>query len=83
MEGGFGASGKNYPGTLRVTQSLTGSRVLILSGSSEGDEGIVLDKADGRDMWRVAPDSSNKILDLEFRKDFALLFDGSGKKELN
>ena len=83
MEGGSRTGGKNYPETLQVTQTLTGSRVLILSGSCEGDEGIVLDKADGNDMWKIAPDSSNKILDLKFRKDFSLLFDGSGKKELN
>jgi len=66
-----------------VTASLSGSRVLILTGTSEGDEGIVLEKADGADMWKVAPDQSSRILELKFRKDFALLFDGSGRKELN
>jgi hypothetical protein len=57
--------------------------VLILTGASEGDEGIVLGKADCPGMWMVAPDQTSQILALKYRKDFALLFDGSGRKELN
>jgi hypothetical protein len=57
--------------------------VLILTGASEGDEGTVLEKADCQETWKVAPDQTNQILELKFRKDFALLFDGSGNKALN
>ena len=55
--------------------NLSGSRVLILVEPHAGEEGVCLGPADSDGSWFVSPDSSNKILRLEFERDFGLLVD--------
>lgn len=57
---------------LEPAGSLEGRRVLILTGTHAGEEGICLGRtAAGR--WAVSPKSSTAILDLHFESEFALL----------
>jgi hypothetical protein len=71
-------------GTMKKTpKELSGCRVLILSGSHAGQEGVCVGRgADGK-KWAVSPDESNEILNLTFEKDFGLLLDMSGDAERN
>lgn len=53
--------------------NLSGSRVLILAEPYAGEEGVCLGPDAQNGSWFVSPDSSNKILRLEFERDFGLL----------
>ena len=62
---------------------LSGSRILILAGEFQGQEGVCLGPGADHEIWAVSPDDSNAILHLKFEKEFALLIDMSGKGENN
>lgn len=60
-----------------ATKDLSGCRILILSGTHAGREGICLGRAADGKKWSVSPDDSNEILSLTFEKEFGLLLDMS------
>lgn len=59
----------------RLPNIISGSRVLILVEPYAGEEGVCLGPSEDG-AWFVSPDSSNKILSLEFERDFGLLAQG-------
>ena len=64
-------------------QGMQGARVLILTGSFQGQEGVCLgEKSPGR-AWAISPDNSDEILSLAFEKDFALVVDLSSDPNRN
>jgi len=67
----------------RKNSNLAGSRILILAGEFEGQEGVCLGTGADPGTWAVSPDVSATILNLKFEKEFALLLDLSGKRENN
>lgn len=62
---------------------LAGSRILILSGKYEGQEGVCLGRSARSQKWAVSPDSATEILELEFEAEFALLLDLSDDPKNN
>jgi hypothetical protein len=62
---------------------MEGARVLILTGSFQGQEGVCLGQADRNGFWAVSPDGADEILSLEFEKDFGLLVDLSSDPTRN
>jgi hypothetical protein len=64
-------------------KDLSGHRVLILSGSHVGQEGVCLGRAADGKKWSVSPDDTNVILNLTFEKEFGLLLDMSGDAQKN
>jgi hypothetical protein len=60
---------------------MSGSRVLILTGQFEGEEGICLGECD-MDHAAISPDSGDEILSLTER-EYALLIDLSVDPESN
>ena len=51
----------------------TGKPVIILTGEFAGEEGVCLGPtADGK-SWAVSPDCSDRILNLQFDRDFGIL----------
>jgi hypothetical protein len=67
---------------LKLNEKMQGARVLILTGSFEGQQGVCLGETAGRDLWAISPDNSDEILSLAFEKDFGLLMDLSGNPHL-
>lgn len=63
--------------------SLTGSRILVTDGVHAGKEGVALGPGTSGHHWMVSLDGENEIRELSYPDDFSMLFDGSGKKELN
>ena len=61
---------------------MQGSRVLILRGDFEGDEGICLGE-DKNGRWAISPNDSDEILSLVRDKHFALLIDLSADPRRN
>jgi hypothetical protein len=64
-------------------KDLSGCRVVIISGSHAGQEGICLGRAADGKKWSVSPDDSNEILSLMFEKEFGLLLDMSDDARKN
>ena len=64
-------------------KDLSGYRVVIVSGSHAGQEGVCLGRAADGKKWSVSPDDSNEILSLMFEKEFGLLVDVSGDVRQN
>jgi hypothetical protein len=62
---------------------MQGARMLILTGSFEGQQGVCLGEAARTGLWAISPDNSDEILSLVFDKDFGLLMDLSGDPDLN
>jgi hypothetical protein len=56
---------------------MQGARVLILTGSFRGQEGVCLSEAAQTGLWAVSPDRSDEILSLVFERYFGLLVDFS------
>ncbi len=50
-----------------------GHRVIILTGSYAGQEGVCLGKSEDGSKWMVSPDSTNDILQMVFDQDFGIL----------
>ena len=67
----------------KTSKDLSGCRILIVSGSHAGQEGICLGRVADGNKWSVSPDGSNEILNLTFEKEFGLLLDMSGNTERN
>lgn len=63
--------------------SLTGCRILVTDGFYAGKEGIALGPGTSGRQWMVSLDGENEIRELSYPDDFSMLFDGSGRKELN
>jgi hypothetical protein len=63
--------------------SLEGHRVLILTGTHDGEEGICLGRIAGTNRWAIPPDSSAAILELCFECEFALLLNLSATPARN
>ena len=63
-------------------QEMQGARVLILTGSFQGQEGVCLG-AQSPGVWAVSPNDSDEILSLAFEKDFALVVDLSSDPNRN
>ncbi len=63
--------------------SLTGCRILVTDGVYAGKEGIALGPGTSGRHWMVSLDGENEIRELSYPDDFSMLFDGSGRKELN
>lgn len=59
-------------------KDLSGCRILIVNGTFDGQEGVVLGKSSDGNKWAISPDGSSEILDLAFEKEFGLLLDMSG-----
>ena len=70
-------------GKVKKQPGLAGSRVLILAGEFSGQEGVCVGKGNDPKKWAVSPDSSSKILELTFEKEFGLLLDHSAGLENN
>jgi len=68
---------------LKPYTSLTGSRILVTDGVHAGKEGVALGPGTSGHHWMVSLDGENEIRELSYPDDFSMLFDGSGKKELN
>lgn len=62
--------------------SLTGCRILVTEGDHAGKEGVALGPGTSRN-WMVSLDGESQIRELNYPDEFSMLFDGSGKKELN
>lgn len=65
------------------TSDFTGRRVLILVGEYAGHEGVCLGKTADQMNWAISPDNSDKVLQLEFEKEFGLLMDLSSDPARN
>jgi hypothetical protein len=63
--------------------SLVGRRVLILVGPHAGEEGICLGNVTQRNIWAISPVSSDDVLELYYKRDFALLIDFSAEAARN
>ena len=63
-------------------REMQGARVLILTGSFQGQEGVCLG-AKSPDVWAISPNNSDEILSLAFEKEFALLVDLSSDPNRN
>lgn len=68
---------------MKTPDTLEGHRVLILAGEHRGEEGICLGEVTQRNRWAVSPDSTSEILELTFKRDFALLLDLSANSSKN
>jgi hypothetical protein len=64
---------------MKEVSGLDGSRILILAGEFQGQEGVCLGHGTDPDTWAVSPDDSDAIVNLKFEKEFALLLDLPGK----
>jgi hypothetical protein len=54
--------------------SPTSHHVIILKGDFAGQEGVCLGPVKDKDgLWAVSPDGSNKIMNLRFEEEFAIL----------
>lgn len=53
---------------------MEGARVLILTGTFRGNEGMCLGE-ESQNKWAISPSSSDEILSLTWRDEFALLID--------
>lgn len=62
---------------------LEGARVLILTGSFKGEEGMCLGRHGTDNSWAVSPNNTPEILSLVFERDFALLVDLSSDPNRN
>ena len=52
----------------------TNHHVIILAGAFAGEEGVCLGHVkDAHGLWAVSPDGSNKIVNLHFEEEFAIL----------
>ena len=51
----------------------TGKPVIILTGEFAGKEGVCLGPTPDRKGWAVSPDRSDRILSLQFDRDFGIL----------
>ena len=51
----------------------TGKTVLILVGEFAGEEGICLGRAADGKRWAVSPKSADRIVEMEFEREFGLL----------
>jgi len=67
----------------KPAKDLSGCRVLIVSGTHEGQEGICLGPAPVGKKWAVSPDDSEAIVNLQFEKEFGLLVDLAGDSQRN
>jgi hypothetical protein len=56
---------------------------LVTDGFYAGKEGIALGPGTSGRQWMVSLDGENEIRELSYPDDFSMLFDGSGRKELN
>lgn len=63
--------------------SLTGCRILVTDGAHLGKEGVALGPGTSGRHWMVSLDGENEIRELCYPDEFSMLFDGSGRKELN
>jgi len=68
---------------LKPYTSLTGCRILVTDGENAGKEGVALGHGTSVRKWMVSLDGENEIRELQYPDEFAMLFDGSGPKELN
>jgi hypothetical protein len=60
-----------------------GARILILKGPFAGEQGVCLGFTADRKKWAISPDSSDKIVPMEYEVDFALLIDLSAETQRN
>jgi hypothetical protein len=51
----------------------TGKSVIILTGEFAGEEGICLGRAGDGTSWSVSPRTSDRVLELEFDRDFGIV----------
>ncbi len=51
----------------------TGKTVLILAGEYTGQEGVCLGRAADRLRWAVSPNSSDRIVELEYDQEFGIV----------
>jgi hypothetical protein len=56
---------------------------LVTDGLYAGKEGVALGPGTSGHNWMVSLDGENEIRVLNYPDDFSMLFDGSGRKELN
>ncbi|HZS56882.1 MAG TPA: hypothetical protein VFA65_20925 [Bryobacteraceae bacterium] len=73
-EAGYGKKSRTFGGRSDSLFGMQGTRVLILSGQFEGEEGICLGK-DRNGRWAISPDGSDEIVSLLCDREFALLID--------
>lgn len=63
---------------------LSGKTVLITGGEFAGEEGICLGRSpDTQDLWAVSPDSSDRIVNLQFDAEFGVLLNPGQKSGMN
>ena len=67
----------------KTRNDLSGHRVLIVTGTHAGQEGVCLGRSADGDKWAVSPDGSNEILELIFEEEFGLLLDMSDDPNQN
>ena len=63
--------------------SLTGCRILVTEGVNAGKEGVALGPGNSVRHWMVSLDGESQIREMQYPDDFSMLFDASGRKELN
>ena len=68
---------------LKPYTSLTGCRILVTEGENAGKEGVALGPGTSGRHWMVSIDGESQIRELQYPDDFSMLFDASGRKELN
>jgi hypothetical protein len=60
-----------------------GARIVILTGSFTGEEGVCLGFTADRKQWAISPDSTDEIVPMKYEVDFAPLIDLSGQPKRN
>lgn len=62
----------------------TNLSVLIVSGEFAGQEGVCLGRStQNSELWAVSPNASNRILELQFEKDFGVIINPGQKAAAN
>jgi hypothetical protein len=56
---------------------------LVTEGENAGKEGVALGPGTSGRHWMVSIDGESQIRELQYPDDFSMLFDASGRKELN
>jgi len=59
----------------RKQSDFTGCRVLILTGSHAGSEGVCIGKSTDGVRWAISPDGGDEIVQLPYEREFGLLVD--------
>lgn len=62
---------------------LSGKTVLITGGEFAGEEGVCLGLAQDNRLWAVSPNSSSRIVNLKFEKEFGVVLNPGQKAGIN